>query len=290
MRCIVTGGAGFVGSNLVDKLIEQGNEVIVIDNFNTGKESNLNPKAKLWRKRDGAGGDICTFFVQGNDVPKGPIDVVFHLAALARIQPSFKNPVGTYDANSTGTIVALEIARKYNARLVYAGSSSVYHDSFANPYSYTKWLGEQHCKLYNKLYEVPVAIARFFNVYGPRQIEKGNMATVIGIFERQYRKGEPLTVTGDGKKRRDFTHVSDIVNGLITMAEENWYGAIFDLGTSRNYSILEVAEMFKAKVEFIPDRPGEAQDTMADTKFTKKMLGWKPTIKLSDYIAGVVDN
>lgn len=286
MRCIVTGGAGFIGSHLVDKLITEGNEVIVIDNFNTGKESNVNPKAKFWRKRDG---DINNFFSEGIEQPKGPIDVIFHLAALARIQPSFTNPVGTYDSNSTGTIVALEMARKYDARLVYAGSSSVYHDPLANPYSYTKWVGEQHCKLYNKIYEVPVAIARFFNVYGPRQIETGDMATVIGIWERQYRKGEPLTVTGTGKKRRDFTHVNDIVSGLIAMSKEDWHGAIFDLGCSKNYSILQVAQMFKTDIEFIPDRPGEAQTTMADTKFTRKMLGWKPTINLPDYIEGVLN-
>ena len=290
MRVIVTGGAGFIGSHLVDKLIAQGDEVIVIDDFSTGKESNVHPKAKIWRKKDGIGeGDIGTFFIQGSDVPKAPIDVVFHLAALARIQPSFKDPWGTYDANSTGTIVALEIAKKYKSRFVFAGSSSVYYDTFANPYSYTKWIGEQHYKLYNKLYDVPVAIARFFNVYGPRQIEKGNMATVIGIFERQLREGKPLTVTGDGKKRRDFTHVDDIVNGLIAMSKEDWYAAVFDLGTTQNYSILEVAEMFKSKIEFIPERPGEAQTTRADIKFSKKMLGWKPIVKLPDYIEKIVN-
>lgn len=289
MRCIVTGGAGFIGSHLVDKLIEQGDEVIVIDNFNTGKESNLNRKAKLWRKKDGIGeGCLETFFLQGGDVPKPPIDVIYHLAARARIQPSFKNSLGTYVDNSTGTIIALEIAKKYKSRFVYAGSSSVYHDIFANPYSYTKWLGEQHCILYNKHYSVPIAIARFFNVYGPRQIETGEMATVIGIFERQYREGKPLTVTGDGKKRRDFTHVNDIVSGLIAMSKEDWHASVFDLGTNNNHSILEVAQMFKSDIEFIPERPGEAETTLASIKYSKKMLGWKPIVKLEDYIKKIV--
>lgn len=280
MRVIVTGGCGFIGSHLVDKLIEQGNEVTVLDNFNTGKKENLNKKAKLLK------GDIADHYWLKTDL--GHIDVIFHLAALARIQPSFKTPFETYCSNSTGTIIALEIAKKYNSRFVYAGSSSVYHDPLANPYSYTKWLGEQHCLLYNKHYSVPVAIARFFNVYGPRQIETGDMATVIGIFEKQYRERKPLTITGDGKKRRDFTHVNDIVSGLIAMSKEDWHASIFDLGTNSNHSILEVAKMFKSDIEFIPERPGEAETTLACIKYTKKMLGWKPTIKLSDYIAKIV--
>lgn len=120
-------------------------------------------------------------------------------------------------------------------------------------------------------YNVPVSIARFFNVYGKRQIGQGDMATVIGIFERQFLNGESLTVTGDGKKRRDFTHVSDIVDGLIAMSKENWHGNIFDLGTGTNHSILEVAKMFGSKIEFIPERPGEAQTTLANVKYAKKM-------------------
>ena len=275
-RVIVTGGAGFIGSHLVDKLIVQNNEVIVIDNFSTGK--NLNPCAKYFEINIE---DSIEHIFES-------IDVIFHLAALPRIQPSFKNPVKTYISNSTGTIVALEIARKYNAKFVYAGSSSAYHDTLANPYSYTKWLGEEHCKLYNKIYNVPVAIARFFNCYGPRQIEIGDMATVIGIFERQYREKKPLTITGDGKKRRDFTHVYDIVDGLIAMSKQNWNADIFDLGTGVNYSILEVAKMFKTNIEFIPERLGEANITKANIEKTKTMLNWEPKYNLLDYIKYII--
>lgn len=156
--CLVTGGAGFIGSNLVDALLEEGNEVIVIDNFSTGNYKNNKVTYSWW--------DDKTFTPRAKFPEK--IDVVFHLAALARIQPSFHQPQKTYDVNSTLTMRALEIAMGHGARLVYAGSSSVYHDPFANPYSYTKWLGEQHCLLYSKLYKLPCAIARFFNVYGQK--------------------------------------------------------------------------------------------------------------------------
>jgi len=282
-RAIVTGGAGFIGSHLVDELINQGYEVTVIDNFSTGLKKNLNKKAVLYR---GESTDVEEYFE--HRPVDGKVDVIFHLAALARIQPSFERPWETYVANSTGTMVALEMARYHGARLVYAGSSSAYHDVYCNPYSYTKWLGEQHCKMYNKVYELPVAIARFFNVYGPRQIDEGPWATVIGIFERQWRKGEALTITGDGKQRRDFTHVKDIVSGLIAMSHEDWHATLFNLGSGKNYSINEVAKIFGGETTYIPKRPGEAAVTLADIKFTKQMLEWKPTMKLKDYIEGIV--
>jgi UDP-glucose 4-epimerase len=269
--CLVTGGAGFIGSNLVDALIRDGNEVIVIDDFSTGHYKTNKATYSWWDSK----------------FPE-KIDVVFHLAALARIQPSFYQPQKTYDVNSTLTMKALDIAMSHGARLVYAGSSSVYHDPFANPYSYTKWLGEQHCLLYSKLYKLPCAIARFFNVYGPRQIEEGEFSTVIGIFEKQYRENKPLTVTGDGEQRRDFTHVKDIVRGLIAMSKSDWHGDIFNLGTGTNYSINEVADLFQTEKQYLPKRPGEAQDTLADISYTKEKLAWEPTISLRDYVNEVV--
>jgi UDP-glucose 4-epimerase len=160
----------------------------------------------------------------------------------------------------------------------------VYHDKFANPYSFTKQLAEDYGTLYNRVYGVPVAIARFFNVYGPRQLEEGAYATVVGIFERQKRNGENLTVTGDGEKRRDFTHVDDIVSGLIAMSEEDWNAEIFNLGTGTNHSINEVAKMFDHPIEYIPARPGEAQTTLADIHNSKAMLGWRPKKSLKEYV------
>lgn len=285
---IVTGGAGFVGSHLVDALIQDGKEVLVIDNFSTGSRKNLNSKAKLWRGKDQSVEGVQSYFRYGGDMVKGPVEVIFHLAALPRIQPSFDAPHNTYEANSTGTIVALEMARHHKARLIYAGSSTADSDVMLNPYAYTKWLGEQHCKLYNKLYGVEGAIARFYNVYGHRQIEDGSFSTVMGIFEKQWRDGKPLTVTGDGKQRRDFTHVSDIVSGLIAMSKENRNFLTFALGSGRNYSVKEIAEMFHTSIKYISKRPGEAKNTQAEIKKTKKNLGWSPQGNIEKYIANII--
>tara|TARA_Y100000034_G_scaffold117749_1_gene157556 strand:- start:10737 stop:11567 length:831 start_codon:yes stop_codon:yes gene_type:complete len=271
MNILVTGGAGFIGSNLVDKLVRD-HKVTVWDNYSTGDKKNLNELANCVRQ------DITK--------PYKPLDVdiIFHLAALARIQPSFDNPDTTHDTNVTGTIRMLELARKVGAKFVYAGSSSFYHDVHANPYTFTKWLGEQYCELYNKVYGVKTVIARFFNVYGPRQLSEGAYATVIGVFEKQHREGTPLTITGTGEKRRDFTHVDDIVNGLIAMSKKDWDNEIFNLGTGKNYSINELASMFECETTYIPDRPGEAQTTLADISKSETILDWHPTVDLEGYV------
>lgn len=281
MKAILTGCGGFIGSNLADKLIELGWEVEGWDNLSTGKIENVHPNVKFRNL------DVNHLHFLG-DLIYEKIDVIFHLAALARIQPSFEKPVDTCDNNIMGTVNVLEHARKTGAKVVYAGSSSFYHDPLVNPYSFSKWIGEEVCKMYNKVYNVPVAITRFFNVYGQRQLEEGAYATVIGIFEKQFREGKPLTVTGTGKKRRDFTHVNDIVNGLIAAAGDNWNADVFNFGTSYNYSILQVAKMFSDNIEFIPDRPGEAQETCADISYTQKMLGWRPKYSLEEYIEDIV--
>ncbi len=270
MRCLVTGGCGFVGSNLVDELLLQGNEVTIVDNFATGQH--VNNEAELIKI------DIRDY------KSKEKFDVIYHLAALARIQPSFSIPQQTYEVNSSGAVNILEIAKEQRCRFIYAGSSSAYFDPYANPYTYSKWLGEQHCKLYHKLYGVSCAIARFFNVYGKRQVENGPFATVMGIFERQMRNNEPLTITGTGKQRRDFCHIKDIVSGLIAISKKDWQATIFNLGSGKNYSINEIADMFGGKKEYIPARPGEADTTLANLKFTKQMLEWKPVVKLKEYI------
>lgn len=287
MRYLVTGCAGFIGSNLTQKLIQLGHEVVGIDNLSTGKIENL-------------GSTYSSMYFMERDITREirchttEFDAIFHIAALARIQPSFKNPKATYEANSSGTINVLEFARQHNIKVIYAGSSSVYHEIHANPYAYTKWLGEQHCVLYSKVYEVKTAIARFFNVYGPHQPTDGRYATVIGIFEKQKAENKSLTITGDGQQRRDFTHVDDIVDGLILMSKTDsvWNGwlplfkpCIFNFGTGRNHSILELAKMFNCPYTFLEKRPGEAQDTLADISFAADVLGYKPQRRLEDYLA-----
>ena len=277
MKCIVTGGLGFIGSNLTDKLVESGCDVCVIDNLDTGKEDRLNPKSK-WFKAD-VRSDLSALFSS-----KEKYDVIFHLGAQARIQPSFSCPVKTCETNVVGTTRVLELAKTIGAKVVYAGSSSFYGDPHKNPYALSKWIGEEMCLMYHQVYSVPVSIARFFNVYGPRQPTEGQYATVIGVFEKQKNENNPLTVTGTGEQRRDFTHVSDIVSGLIAMSH-NCEGDIFNLGCGINFSINEVAKMFHPReIAYLPKRPGEADVTLADIRATKDKLGWVPKIALVDYV------
>lgn len=295
MRAIVTGGCGFIGSNLVDRLIELGHEVVVLDNLITGSINNLNPKAEFFNV------DVNSEFTSYNadDPELGEddlyalsnitADVIFHLAALARIQPSFHRPKMTILNNCMGTVNMLELASSRNMKMVYAGSSSFYSGPHINPYAHSKWIGEEHCKMYNEVYGVSVAIARFFNVYGPRHVKDGDNAAVLGIFERQIANNEPITVTGTGEQKRDFTAVEDIVDGLIAMSEKSWNGEIFNLGRGENYSINEIAAMFKPKeIVHIPARPGEAQTTLADLTFTKNNINWTPHRNVSDYISNFV--
>jgi nucleoside-diphosphate-sugar epimerase len=281
MNYIVTGGLGFIGSNLVDDLINRGHQVLIYDDLSTGKMEYLNPKAILIP---------CRVEEIKQWITKEPVDAIFHLAAQSRIQPSFSDPYLTHCSNVSATANVLEFARKVRTKVIFAGTSCAYHDAMANPYAFTKNIGEQYCRLYADLYGVSVVIARFFNVYGPRQMEEGTHSTVVGIFERQKRNNMPLTITGTGEKRRDFIHVKDIVSGLIAMAlsTETWHGEAFNLGSGINFSIKEVAEMFKHPIQYIPDRPGEAQITLADIELTKDALGWEPIMSLKDYINSVV--
>tara|TARA_R110002051_G_scaffold287712_2_gene350468 strand:- start:415 stop:1275 length:861 start_codon:yes stop_codon:yes gene_type:complete len=277
MSVLVTGGCGFVGSNLVDILVQQGNSVVVVDNLITGNKENCNPKAFY-------------IFEDYREVLKSGLknydfDVIFHLAAMPRIQPSFENPLYTFDNNASGTAVLCEFARKNDAKIVYAGSSSFYGGVYLNPYSFSKWVGEELCKMYSKVYGVSSCIVRFFNVYGPRHLSEGPYSTVIGIFERQFGDGASLTVTGDGEQRRDFTHVTDICLGMISVSDKKYDGKIFNLGTGINYSINELASMFRgAKIEYVPKRPGEAKETLADISEINSETGWAPRCDLESYV------
>ena len=219
------------------------------------------------------------------------------MAALARIQPSIKDPISFIKNNFDSTLNVLEWARDKNIPVVYAGSSSVHHGLYGSPYAWSKFSGEELCKLYSSVYDVPTSICRFYNVYGPYQVEEGTWATVIGKFENQFRNNKPLTIVGDGEQRRDFTHIDDIVDGLIRInramhgeVDMRYAGEIFELGSGKNYSINEVADMFGKDCLRVnlPSQPGEYDRTLADYSSAEDILGWKPKGKLDKYIKSIV--
>jgi|TARA_R100000030_G_scaffold50465_2_gene38051 UDP-glucose 4-epimerase len=283
MRVLVTGGAGFVGTNLIKRLLKDGHEVISVDNYSTGKKENEQPGCHYYDK------DLSkwSWWMLGVEDEIEGVDIIFHLAALPRIVPSFEKPLDTYKAGPQSTINVLEWARHHETPVIYAGSSSVKGDVYANPYTFTKWQNEHLLELYNKVFNVPTAICRFYNVYGEHQANEGSYCNVLGIFETQYKEGKPLTITGDGEQRRDFTYVGDIVDGLVrcgtSLLIPNAYhakinGKSFELGNGNNYSINELAEAFgDYPKEYIDARPGEMRETLnTDTKAQEK-LGWKPS-------------
>ena len=280
MHILVTGGLGFVGSHLVDSLADnKRNNVTVIDSL-VSESSNRNYMR-----------DDVTYWI--DDVRNinshkyfgEKFDLIYHLAALARIQPSFKDPLSYISTDIMGTAHVLEFARRCWAKVVYAGSSSAYAGPMLNPYAFAKFTGEQVCEMYHNVYQMSVVSARFFNVYGSRQPRTGPYATVVGVFEDQTLTGAPLTVTDDGDQRRDFTHVSDVVRGFEELGKGSWVAETFQLGTGKNYSINELANMFGGKIEYISKRPGEARDTLADISKIESAIGWRPMHTLEDYVA-----
>lgn len=281
---LVTGGAGFVGTNLIKRLLKENYKVISLDNYSTGKKENEQKGCEYHEI------DISSEFVRhkieiSNYIEKG-VDVIFHLAALARIQPSLKHPFHHIHNNIQGCLNIFEVARNNNIPVVYAGSSSFHHGLYESPYAWSKWTGEEMCKMYSKVYDMETSICRFYNVYGEHQIEDGTYSTVIGIFEKQYRESLPLTIIGDGHQRRDFTHIDDIVDGIIRCSHHKFYGEIFELGSGVNYSINEVADLFgkNAKRINIPPRKGEYDMTLCDFSKANKLLGYQPKKNLKDYI------
>jgi nucleoside-diphosphate-sugar epimerase len=278
-RILVTGGLGFVGSHLVDSLIKnKDNKVTVIDNLCSDSSSAdyMRDKVEYWID------DIRN--IQKDSYSDREFDLIYHLAALARIQPSFTSPLDYLSTDIMGTSHILEFARKCGAKVIYAGSSSAFAGPMLNPYAFAKYTGEQVCSMYNKIYGMSVVTARFFNVYGRRQPTTGDYATVVGIFEDLTNKKKPLTITSDGKQRRDFTHISDIITGFEALGDKVWNGEVFQLGTGKNYSINELANMFGGEKQYIPDRPGEAKNTLSDNSEMRLSTGWKPKIKLEDYV------
>ena len=288
MRALVTGGAGFIGTNLIKRLLKDGHLVVSVDNYSTGKKENEQDGCKYYEidLSDKVSIDSLESIRTVSQIPK--FDIIFHLAAKARIVPSIQNPKKSLFNNIDSTINILEYARLNKISVIYAGSSSAHGDIYANPYTFTKWSGEELCKLYTNVYDLPTVTCRFYNVYGEGQLTEGAYCTVLGIFESLYKQGKALTVTGDGLQRRDFTHVGDIVDGLIRCGKNinDVSGEIVELGNGKNYSILDLVDAFGEtdEVEYIAARPGEVRESLnTDTK-ARDILGWKPKGDIIEYI------
>ena len=296
MKCLVTGGAGFIGSNLVDSLVDLEHEVIVIDNEYSDVHEHFyyNDKAKNYNL------DIRDY--ENTRLLYDGVDYVFHTAAEARIQPAIQNPIEAVSINSVGTCTVLQCAREAGVkRVMYSSTSSGYGlandipnvetqpDDCLNPYSVSKVNGEKLCSMYTKLFGLPTIIFRYFNVYGERQPLKGQYAPVIGIFLRQRGDGEPLTIVGDGEQRRDFTHVSDVVQANIKAAiaevSEECFGEVYNVGCGKNYSVNEIANMISDNTINIPPRIGESRVTLANNNKLRKTFGWEPTVDLFEWVS-----
>jgi UDP-glucose 4-epimerase len=288
----VTGGAGFIGSHLVDRLLADGHEVVVLDNFATGRPENLeqhrgNPHLTLHRVDVAQHEKIRPLF-EG-------VQWVFHLAALADIVPSIQMPLGYHRANVDGTVSVLEAARLAGVgRLVYAASSSCYGlpDVFPTPetaairpmypYALTKYLGEQYVLHWHQIYHLPSVALRFFNVFGPRSRTSGTYGAVFGVFLAQKLAGKPFTVVGDGTQTRDFTFVTDVVDAMVKAAASNIRGEVFNVGSGGSYSVNRLVELLQGDVVSIPKRPGEPDCTFADTRKIASQLGWRPAVRFED--------
>lgn len=278
MKVLVTGGVGFIGTNLIKRLLQEGHEIYSLDNYDSGTVLN-----------EQRGVTYYNLDIEQINQIKEKIDICFHLAALSRIQPSFSNPSETFRVNTRGTEAVCEWARISNVKVIYAGSSSRWHNPYQSPYAAYKFLGEEICKMYRTVYGTDIEIARFYNVYGPHEIIEGDWAAVIGIWRRQVRDDLPITIVGDGEQRRDFTHVEDIVDGLIRigMSTEKHEDA-WELGTGVNYSMNEVyklfEEKFKVKCKYIPNQTGNYRATLRENDDMINRLGWRPVDKLKQYI------
>jgi UDP-glucose 4-epimerase len=295
-KVLVTGGCGFIGSHITDALIEKGYEVVVIDDLSATSNSEFyyNDKAQYYAY------DICDY-EKIHPLFDG-VYAVFHLAARSRIQPSIRDPRATTKVNVLGTCNVLQAAREHLVdRVVYSSTSSAYGlvnppppalredmpRDCLTPYSVTKCAGEDMCSMYTALFGLQTVILRYFNVYGARQPLKGQYAPVIGLFLEQKKHNQPLTIVGNGRQRRDFTHVSDVVRANIACLEttnRKVFGELFNVGTGVNTSILEIAELIDAPCEFLPPRRGEAAETLANCDKIHQRLGWKAQIEFVDWL------
>ena len=277
MRVIVTGGAGFVGTNLCKKLVELGHEVTSIDNYSTGKKENHIEGVRYENF------DIRKIYSYKWVYNKHP-NIIFHMAAIARIQPSFEQPKKYFTTNANGTLEIVDYCAKNNVPLIYAGSSSHHSGKFKNPYTFSKDVGEEIVKLYQEHYDLKASIVRFYNVYGPYQLTEGGYTTLIGRWLNNIEKGIDCEIYGDGNQRRDFTQVDDIIDALIRIQKQQAYNNNFELGRGRNHSVNEIAEMLNIIPIYKPSKPGEARDTLNTDTLAKDILGWDPQINLEDYL------
>lgn len=293
MKYVVVGGAGFIGSNLTDLLISEGHEVLVVDNLSTGFESNLNKSADLLTldishssNLESLTNAICGY------------DGIFHLAALARVQPSIENPYKFNKTNVDGTLNVLLAARDANVkRVVYSASSSAYGNATIfptpedhptdplSPYGLQKLIGEQYCRVFHHCYGLETVSLRYFNVFGERQSLDGAYKLVMGVFAKQKLEGKPLTITGDGEQRRDFTYVGDVVRAnLLSMQSNNvGIGDVINIGNGDNRSINQLADLIGGEKIYIEKRL-EPNQTLADNSKAKKLLNWSPSVSIEDWV------
>ncbi|MBH30587.1 MAG: NAD-dependent dehydratase [Candidatus Marinimicrobia bacterium] len=298
MNSLITGGAGFIGSHVVDKLLDLGHEIIVLDNFSTGRPQNLDHvknNINLVQCDISQPGEWQHLFQN--------MDYIFHLAALADIVPSIEKPDYYYRSNVNGTFNVLEASKINNVKkIIYSASSSCYGipDEYPTketaeirpqyPYALTKYLGEQLVMHWCQVYELSSISLRFFNVYGTRSRTSGTYGAVFGVFLAQKLAGKPFTVVGDGAQTRDFTFVSDIVNAIITAVQSDVSGEIINIGSDNTYSVNNLIELLGGEAMYIPKRPGEPDCTWADISKAKKLLNWQPKVSLEEGVAILLDN
>ena len=298
-KCLVTGGAGFIGSNLVDKLVDLGHEVVVLDNLVTGQIKNLarvNNKISFYK--------INIFSCKDELLEKyfNKVNWVFHLAGLADIVPSIKNPEDYFNTNVAGTLKILQAAKKSNIKkFIYAASASCYgipkkfptsesHGIDTKyPYALTKYLGEQLVLHWAKVYKMPNISLRFFNAYGPRSRTTGAYGAVFGVFLAQKIARKPLTVVGNGKQTRDFIHVDDLVKAIILTAKNGTNGEIYNVGSGKETSVSHIAKLIGGKTINIPKRPGEPDRSLADIKKITKSLNWSPSVSIERGVGMLLD-
>jgi len=273
LKVLVTGGAGFIGTNIIKRLLKDGHEVESLDNYTTGLKQNELKDCTYWI------GDIQNIYDLATN-----FDVVFHMAAIGRIQPSFHNPEDYINTNFNGTYEVVKFCTENNIPLIYAGSSSKHSGRYKNPYTFSKDIGEDIIKLYQTHFGLKASIARFYNVYGPYQLLEGDYTTLIGRWLNNIEKGIRCEIYGDGEQRRDFTHVNDIVEALVLIMQKNAYGHEFELGRGQNISLNEIVEMLNINVIYKEGKPGEARNTLCESTLAREVLGWTPKINLNEYL------